>query len=187
VISFATELDRHTAYPVLARPLPRAAFVLGKYVGVVAAMELVVLVMVLATALTVWLAGGDVATAFWGSVWLCLVEMTLVVALALLFSSITVPPLAAAYTGGVIIAGNLAADMLAFAEKLESKGEALGTVLRGFYYLVPDLEKLSLRTQAANSLPLPWDYLLLGTLYGLTYAAATLVLTTWIFSRRKAV
>ncbi len=187
VVSFASELTRRTAYPLLARPIPRGAFVAGKYLGIVAAMEVVVVLMGLATAVTVWLFGDPVPTAFWGSLWLTGIEILVVVAIALMFSTMTVPVLAATYTIGVVIVGNLAADVLRYALRLEQDEVLFGTVLHGFYFVFPDLEKLSLRSQAANNLAMPADFVMTGTGYGLAYACTTLLLAIIIFSRREAI
>jgi ABC-type transport system involved in multi-copper enzyme maturation permease subunit len=186
ISSFAGEMRRRTAYPVLARPLPRWAFVLGKYLGVLFALEAVVVIMVAATAGVVWLYGDPVPSALWWSLWLTLIEMALVTALAIFFSTIASPVLAATYSVGVLLAGNLAGDILALAGRLEEKGKAFGPVLRGLHYLLPDLEALSVRSQAANHLPVPGAYLLQGTAYGACYAATALILAMWIFSRRRA-
>jgi ABC-type transport system involved in multi-copper enzyme maturation permease subunit len=187
VISFADEIDRRTAYPVLARPIPRWAFVLGKYLGVVAAMEIVVVIMVAATAVVVWLYGDTVPAALWGSLWLTCIEIPVVVAVATLFSTMTVPVLAAAYSVCVVLVGNLASDILALATRMQGDGNPLGTVLHGLYFVPPDFEKLSLRPHAANDLPVPWEYLAGGTVYGLLYAAAAVALAMWVFSRRETV
>jgi ABC-type transport system involved in multi-copper enzyme maturation permease subunit len=187
VTSFAGELDRRTAYALLARPVPRWAFVLGKYLGVVATMEVVVTAMVGATAVTVWLYGDSVPWALWGCLWLAYVEIALVVAMAMFFSSLSVPVLAATYSIGVLLAGNLASDVAAYAVRVGVEHPTLGAVVRGLYFLLPDLERLSLRNQAANDLPVGLGHLAVATAYGLTFAAALLTLTMWIFSRRKAV
>ncbi|MEE8409589.1 MAG: ABC transporter permease subunit [Myxococcota bacterium] len=185
VSSFAGEIRRRTAYPVLARPLPRWAFVLGKYVGTLVAMEIVVTIMVLATACMVWLFGEAVPGAVWSALWLTWVEMALVVSIALMFSTITVPALATTYTAGLVLAGNLAGDIYRLGEKLELEGNATGRALQWIYYLIPDLEKLSVRSQAANNMPVPPGFLWAGTAYGLSYAVVMLVIATWVFSRRR--
>lgn len=187
ITSFAGELKTHTAYPILARPLPRWAFILGKYLGVVIAMIGVVTIMVLTTALTVKLYGGELPSALWGCLWLNWIEMAVVVAVSFTFSALTVPTLAATYSAGVILAGNLATDVQAYADRLEAKGKGAASGLRVAYYVLPDLQDLSARIQAANNLELPWNLLMNGTAYGLAYAAAALALAMWVFSRRRTV
>jgi ABC-type transport system involved in multi-copper enzyme maturation permease subunit len=185
IASFAGELRQRTAYTVLARPIPRWAFVLGKHLGIVITIELLVLLMVGSTTLTLWGYGAPVPSAMWACLWLTLVEMQLVVALATLFSAMTTPVLAAAFTVGMVLGGNLAGDIARFARRLEEDSLVTSTLLRTLYYLLPDLGKLSMRTQAANDLPVDLTYLMYGTAYGLCYAAAALAIACWIFARRR--
>ncbi len=185
--TFAGELKTHTAFPILARPLPRWAFILGKYLGVVAAMIGVVTIMGLATAVTVKLYGGEIPSAFWGSLWLGWIEIMVVVAVSFTFCSLAVPTLAATYSAGVIIAGNLATDVQDLGARLQAKGEPFGWLLQSAYYILPDLQDLSGRIQAANNLELPVAYLWNGTLYGVSYAGVAVVIAMWVFTRRRAV
>jgi len=187
IASFAGELRRRTAYTVLARPMPRWAFVVGKHLGVALTADLLVLLMVVATALTLVGYGAAVPHAVWGSLWLTLVEMHVVVGVATCFSALTTPVLAAAFTVGLILAGNLAGDIAELAARLAAKGESLAVFLTGLYYCLPDLGRLSLRTQAANDLPVSLHYLAFGTVYGGLYTVAALALACWLFARRRVV
>lgn len=187
ISSFAGEIRQRTAYALLARPIPRWTFVLGKYLGLLFAMELVVILMVFATAITVWLYGDPVPSVFWAALWLTCVEVAVAISVALLFSSMAVPVLAACYSVGVVIVGSFASDILQFALKLEEQGKPLGWILRRLYYFPPDLEKFSLRLQAANGIAVPTDILVAGSFYGLAYILAALILAMWIFSYRKTV
>ena len=188
VISFGSEVKNKTAYTLLTRPISRWAYLLGKYLGIVATMQVVVSLMLGATALTLAAYGEDIPVAFWGSAWLTLVEMSLVVAVALFFSTVGVPVLAATYTAGLILAGNLASDILNLAQKAEAAGDiASSSILHGIYYVIPDLADLSLRPEASNVLDIPDNFLWLATLYGLCYGAVALLASMWVFSRKKHV
>lgn len=187
VSTFAGEIRKHTAYPVLVRPIPRHAFILGKYLGVLATMVLVVTIMIGATALTVLVYGEELPTALAAALWLNWLEMAVVIGVGFAFSTLASPALAATYSAGFVIAGNLAGDVQAFASRLMDKGKVLGRVLEAAYYVIPDLQNLSVRTQAANMMPVPSGFTATGTLYGLSYAAAVVVLAMWIFSRRESI
>jgi Cu-processing system permease protein len=186
VSSFAAELRKRTAYTLLARPLSRWAFVLGKLLGVTAAMWLVTTLMVVATAATVLLYGGTVPGAVWASLWLTWIEMAVVCAVATLFSSLAEPVLAATYSAGVLVAGNLADDLVDLAAR-DVDAPALSALLRGAYQLLPDLQALSARLQAANALPVPDGLVLHGTLYGVAYAACAALVAMLVFGRRRSI
>ena len=172
----------------MRKPQRRWAYLFGKYLGIVATMQIVVSLMLGATALTVSLYGEQIPIAFWGSAWLTLIEMWLVVAIALFFSTVGVPVLAATYSVGLIIAGNLSQDILNLAQKtLEQGDDASSAILQTVYWLIPDLSDLSLRPEASNALEIPEGFIIFGTIYGLAYGALALVAAMWIFSGKKHV
>ena len=185
--SFGREIERHTAYPVLARPVSRWSFVLGKYLGVVATMFIVTTLMLAATAAAVIFYGDHVPVAFWPSAVLAWLEMGLVAAVALLFSCYTSPVLAATYSVSLLLAGNLAGDIRILADTLTEKSAMAAYALRGAFAVLPDLQTLSLRTQAANDLPVPPVFMMHATIYAVAYGATALVLAMILFTRRKAI
>lgn len=187
VTTFAGEISKHTAFPVLARPIPRWVFILGKYLGVCLAMSGVISIMLIATAVTTWVYGDPVPAAFWLQWPLALVEVWIVSAIALLFSTLAVPALAASYAAGLVVAGDLANDVWRFSKHQIADGQSSGYVLRVAYYLLPDLENLSVRMQAANALDVPAAFVGFGIAYGIAYASVILIFAMVIFSRRRAI
>lgn len=185
ISTFAGEIQRRTAYPLLARPISRGVFVIGKHLGVWLCMIAVVSIMHLSTAGTVTLYGSRLGVAFWSSLPLVWCEMGLVIAIALMFSTFATAPLAATYSAGTLIAGALSGELRDIARRAQIEGDGLGAgMLQGFYYFLPDLQKLSLRIQAANDLPIPPGRVLAGAAYGLCYAIVILALAVILFERR---
>ena len=188
ITSFASEIKNRTAYTLLARPVPRWAFVLGKYFGVYWAMLIVVTLMFVATAIALNLCDvKGVPDGFWAALWLCGVEMSIVSAIAVLFSAMASPVLAGIYSVGLVIGGNFAADLLALSQRLGEKEELASSFFKVVYWALPDIERLSLRTQITNYLDIPNNYIELGTTYGFAYSAFLLTFAMYIFSRRRAI
>jgi ABC-type transport system involved in multi-copper enzyme maturation permease subunit len=186
ISSFGGEIRKRTAYTVLVRPIPRWGFILGKFWGLSATMALVITGMLLATAGLVLIQGEQLPIAFWGCLWLNLIEVMIVIAISLFFSTLAVPVLAATYTGGLVLAGNLAGDILEFIRQAAAKGMENAAILEYFYYLLPDLQELSLRNEAANNLDIPLSFIANGTAYGLCYSLTVLIGAMWVFTARKS-
>ena len=188
ITTFAAEIKNRTAYTLLSRPVPRWAFVFGKYLGVYWAMLIVVSSMFLVTAITLNIYNvKGVPDGFWSALWLCAIEMSIVSAIAVVFSAMASPVLAGIYSVGFVIGGNFSSDLLALAERLMEKDALSGNFFKVVYWVLPDIERFSLRTQITNYLDLPIGYVQYGTLYGITYSAFLLTLGMLIFSRRKAI
>jgi hypothetical protein len=55
------------------------------------------------------------------------------------------------------------------------------------YHVVPDLQGLSVRIQAANYLAVPAGFVIWATAYALLYSMTALLTAMFIFSRRRAI
>ncbi|HUJ28299.1 MAG TPA: ABC transporter permease [Myxococcales bacterium] len=178
----AGEVERKTILPTLAKPVPRWAFFVGRYTGLTGLLAVNVGLMLLMLTLVLRLAGyGLNATAVEAAL-LIAVELAVLAAVALLFASFSTPILASAFGFSVFVIGHLVSDLQAFADK--SKSEAARALARGFYFLLPDLELLNLKSHAANELPVAAAFVWRSAAYGLVYAAVMLLLAIVIFSRR---
>ncbi len=178
----AGEIQRKTILPTLAKPVPRWAFCLGRYAGLVLLLVLDAVVIVALLRAVLWLAGyGLDVVALQAATLLC-VEFAVLAAVAILFASFSTPLLAASYAFAVFFIGHLLPDLRTFADK--SKSAPARAFARAFYALLPDLELLNLKAQAANLLPVRAAYVWRAAGYGIAYAAAVLAIAILIFSRR---
>src|SRR5262245_9613437 len=118
------EVERRSVYSLLAKPIRRSQMIAGKYAGLV--LTLVVNMSVMALALYVVLAYMAWGTpdniekawdapaldpAMLKAVLLILVELMIVTAIALLFSTFSTPMLSAAFTFGLFIVGHFSNDL----------------------------------------------------------------------------
>jgi ABC-type transport system involved in multi-copper enzyme maturation permease subunit len=111
-----------------------------------------------------------------------LVELLVLTATAILFSTFSTPPLSAIYTLLVFAIGRLSADLMAFATQFG--GASLKAVAVGLYYLLPNLSRFNLSGAVANDLSLDPGTLALTAIYGAFYAAALLSIAIAVFQRR---
>lgn len=177
------EVDRRTIYTILAKPISRCEFLLGKYLGLVATVWLQVLVMGAAFAAVSLVDGRPFGWPHAGALGLLGMELAVVVAVATLFSSFTTPTLAALFTTGVWIAGNLTRDLRRLAE--QTQVEEIVGVARVLHQVLPDLAMFNLGLKASHGLPIaPAAEVVLPVAYALAYVAALLLLASLIFQRR---
>ena len=113
---------------------------------------------------------------------LIFVELMLVTAIALFFSTFSSPILSAALTFGLYIVGHFNADLRNFETVVDSRAAAW--LARGLYHVLPDLAAFDVKTQVVHGLPVPVGYLATTTAYGAAYITALLLGGTVIFSRR---
>ena len=189
------EVERRSIYSLLSKPIRREEFIAGKYLGLVLTLLVNVTVMTAAyyavLACMAWVAGGwflpaweapAVDPALLKAIAMIFLQLMIVTALALLFSTFTSPILATALTFGLYIAGQFNADLKHFETIVAST--PVVWLARVLYYLLPNLARLDVKMQVVHALPVPAGYMLLSAAYALAYVAALLVLATMIFMRR---
>lgn len=198
------ELDRKTVYFVIPKPLRRWEFLLGKYVGQVLTLAVLVGLMSAILALLVVAQGGSHGVVMVRAEVLVLVELVLLTAVAMLFSSFSSPYLSAMLTAALWIIGRNRAELLAFATGKKLEGTPLGTVLELVGAVVPDFgalwvsgAQLGQATEPTGDASVPvvsvhesfvsWGYVAEASAYGLLYAAVCLVIAMILFARRDLV
>jgi ABC-type transport system involved in multi-copper enzyme maturation permease subunit len=176
------EIERRTVYTLLAQPVRRWQFVCGKYVG----LSLVLGSSVLLTGAAVLIAvaaQGESPVGLIPAIVLGFVELELVAAFAILFSTFTNPILAAVGTVATYVAGHLSWSFDLLEKRMT--GEAGRALCRGLHAVLPNLDRLNVKAQAVHGVPLPHGYFAAAVAYGLFYALAVLVVACLVFERRE--
>lgn len=176
------EIERRTIYTILAKPISRSQFILGKYLGLVITLGVNLVIMFDVFLLTLWMTQVPITMVLVQAVALMMVEFLVVTATALFFSTFSTPTLSAALTLGFYFIGHLTSDLKALAEK--SSSEVTKAVMTALYYLCPNLEVLNIKGQAVSGVSLAWSYQVSATLYGLLYASLLLAGAAAIFQKR---
>lgn len=177
------EIERRTIYTILARPISRTQFILGKYLGLVITLGVNLVIMFGVFLFTLWLTHVPITMVLAQATALIMVELLVVTAIALFFSTFSTPTLSATFTLGLYLIGHLTSDLRQLADK--SSSEFTKGLITGLYYLSPNLEVLNIKGQAVSGVSLAWSYQLSATLYGLFYTSLLLAGAAVIFQRRN--
>jgi len=178
------EIQRRTIYTLLAKPISRGQFLVGKYLGLVLTIFLNVAVMSAALFLLLALfSEGGVDWNIGKAVFLILVELMLITAVAVFFSTFSTPTLSAMFTLGVYIIGRFSSDLVALSKRSESG--ALKHLTLGLHYLLPNLEKFDVKGLVVHQVPISEEYILRASLYGLLYISLLVAAAIAVFRRRE--
>jgi ABC-type transport system involved in multi-copper enzyme maturation permease subunit len=177
------EIQRRTIYTLLAKPISRGNFVVGKYLGLMLVIALNVAIMTAALfALMAVFSETGINGGALVAVLLILVELMVVTAVAVLFSTFSTPTLSAMLTLGVWIIGRFSSDLVLFARK---SGDPLArAIVTGVHYLLPNLEKFDVKHLVVYGMPIEPAYVGGALLYGLIYIVFLIGLAAAIFERR---
>ena len=179
------EMDKRTLYALLAKPVRRWEFLLGKFGGLV--LTLAVNTAAMAAGLFAVLAYvkphlESADTVLLIAVYFILLKLTLVVALALLFSCYSTPLLAILYTSAFYLAGQFVEELRTYRSTASPE---MAAFLRGLSYLLPNFENFNVAAAAAHGREIPGALILNNTLYAVLYCSVLLLIAAMIFSRRN--
>jgi ABC-type transport system involved in multi-copper enzyme maturation permease subunit len=189
------EVERRSIYSLIAKPMSRPLLVLGKFAGL--ALTLAVNVGIMSLAIYAVLAAWhhwtpEAARAAWEApaldpalltaIGLIYLELLVVTAVAIVFSTYSSAILSAGFTFGIVIAGHFATDLKNFDQVTDSP--VAQTLARGFYYLLPNLSFFDVKARVVHGDPVLATEIWLALGYAVVYVAALLTLAIWIFSRR---
>jgi Cu-processing system permease protein len=189
------EVERRSIYALLAKPVTRGQFISGKYTGLVLTLAVNVAAMTIGLYLVLgymgW-AATEATRAGWEApatdpallkaVFLITIELMLVTAIALFFSTFSSPMLSAALTFGLYLSGRFNEDLKNFDQVVNSQPTIW--LARAAYHLVPDFSAFDVKTEVVHGLPVTMGYVLTTAAYGGLYIGALLIAATLIFSRR---
>jgi ABC-type transport system involved in multi-copper enzyme maturation permease subunit len=182
------EVERRSIYALLSKPVRRWEFVLGKYAGLALTLFVNVAIMTVAFyAVLAYLSAQFPASQATDprmllAIVLIFLELLLVTAIALFFSTFSGPFLAAALTFGLWVIGHFNADLRNFESVVESRAAAY--LARGLYYVLPNFAAFDVKAQAVQGLPIPSLYMAVTAAYGVVYIALLLTAAVVVFSRR---
>ena len=176
------EIERRTIYTIMARPISRAFFIMGKYLGLALTLFVNLAIMMAVFLLTLWLYHVPIQPSFFQAVALIFVEILVVTAIALFFSTFTSTTLSAIFTLGFYVIGHLTADLRSMVSN--SGSSPIKSFVDLLYYLCPNLEMLNIKGQAAVGLAVAPEYLMLASLYGVLYAGLLLTGACLVFQQR---
>ncbi|MDP3937506.1 MAG: ABC transporter permease [Deltaproteobacteria bacterium] len=178
------EIERRTIFTIVSKPVSRGCFILGKYLGLVLtlAVEVAIMSACFLTMLAIY-ADDLVIPALW-AIGLIFMELSVVTAVAIFFSSFSTAFLSGLFTMAVWLIGHFTPDLRVFGER---SGTAMRWLTEFLYYALPNLRNFNIKEQVVHGIPVAAEFMALSVVYGLVYVSVLLVVATLVFERRDFV
>jgi ABC-type transport system involved in multi-copper enzyme maturation permease subunit len=180
------EIEKRTLYTLLAKPIRRWQFLVGKYWGLLLTLVVNTFFMALGLAAALFYVGRPFVRsdgAILVAIYFMLLEFALVTAVALFFSCFSSPMLSTLFTLGIYITGIFVGDIRNVAEFTRSQG--IIYVTRFLYYVVPNFHNFNAIAAAAHGEAIPFALFWQNTLYALLYVVLVLIVSSAVFSYRN--
>jgi ABC-type transport system involved in multi-copper enzyme maturation permease subunit len=179
------EMDKRTLYALLAKPVRRWEFLVGKFGGLLLTLTINTLAMSAGLYLALFYVKHSLERAdgvALVAIYFILLKLALVVALALLFSCYTTPLLAILFTAGLYVAGLFVKEMRGLHS--DTMAPAVQTFLRWLSYILPNFANFDVMASAAHWRHIPGALIAQNTAYAVLYCGIVLAAAVTIFSRR---
>jgi ABC-type transport system involved in multi-copper enzyme maturation permease subunit len=178
------EIEKRTVFAIFAKPMSRGEFIVGKYLGLCLTLAVNVLIMGVGVSLALLYVGGTgLAGPIWSTILLIFFELTILTAVAILFSSFSSPALSALLTFFVFIIGHFSSSLRDLAGNLESMSAMY--FFEAIYYLLPNLSHFTFVTNAAHGEMPPVSMMAGSIAYAVVFDIILVAGTVLIFSRRN--
>jgi ABC-type transport system involved in multi-copper enzyme maturation permease subunit len=176
------EIEKRSLYPLLAKPLTRGEFFIGKFVGLVFTLLVNIALMTAGLYLTLVGTGRRPDPLLLAAVYPIFLGLLLVVAFAMLFSTVSSSlALASVFTVGTVVAGR-------FTDVIRNMREVAPGVptwlVDGLYAILPNFRNFDFKDRVAYGDPVSATVLAWVTVYAAVYVAVVLGLGLAAFRSR---
>ena len=175
------EIERRSLYPLLAKPLGREEFLLGKFVGLAFTLLVNVSVMTVGLYATLAATGHGIDASLLKAIYPIFLGLILTVALALLFSTMTSSTLAAVFTVCAVTAGRFSDVVRNMREVTEVIPEWLVKVV---YLIIPNFLNFDLKDRVIYGDPVGGRLLAHVSVYAASYVFVILGIAMLRFRSR---
>lgn len=177
------EIDKRTIYNILSKPISRGSFILGKFFGLALTLLVALTAMVTIFFLFLALSTGNMDLRLLIYFFLLYLELLIITAISLVFSSFSTPILSSIFTISLYLIGTVTWTFQLFKQHLTQPFEKVVAYL--FYYLLPNLEKFNIKNSIVMKTELDSYLVTNSILYAVVYTSALLVLAIFIFNKRE--
>lgn len=182
------ELKQKTAYNILSKPVHRWQFILGKHLGLTATVSTLVALMGIGLAGFCAVFEGSVDFNLFRGVLYVLLEVSIVAAVTMFFSSLVVTTtLTGLFTLGTYLAGRSITYLNYFMHQGEGYDPSIAALVKLCDYVLPDLSLFNINDQIVYGQAVSPSHFLLALVYCAAYSTVALALAALIFDRRELV
>ena len=176
------ELDKRTVFVVLTKPVPRAAFLVGKYAGLMTTLTVLTAAMGIAYLGLLALLRVEIHLGMFQAIGYAWLELVLLTSLTLCFSTFTTPVLCMLYAFALYFIGH---DLGPFKEMAMKAAPGMRELLLALYYVLPNLTLFDIKNQVVYGFSSPPGQVAAVTAYAFAYSAAVFCVAALIFRRRE--
>jgi ABC-type transport system involved in multi-copper enzyme maturation permease subunit len=175
------EIERRSLFPLLAKPLTRSELLLGKFAGLGFTLLVNTVTMAAGLYLTLVLTGREADPALLKAIAGIYLNLLVVIAIAITFSTLTSSMLAAVCSLAVVVTGHFSDIIRSIRDLVPDFPVWLSRLL---YYAVPNFHNFDFKAHVVYGDPVAWSDLGWSAVYAMVYLIVLLSLSVTVFRSR---
>jgi Cu-processing system permease protein len=183
----AKEIDKQTILTLLARPITRTQFVLGKFVGLILVILTVMAGLAAVLAGLLLFLGLQITPLFAVALYGVILEALVLVSCTLMFGVISRPIMTVLFASSMFLIGHWVSSLEGLMKLKSIANDPTLQIGQKLAKFVPNLDRFNWRSAPIYNLEVPAHDLMTATLYALGWMIIFLSLTSFIFRRRDFV
>lgn len=179
------EIERRTLYTLLAHPVRRSEFVLGKFSGLLSTIIVNCGLMMLAFVLALtWLLRGfsPGESSLIAAAWFIFLQLAVLTAVSLLFSCFSSPLLAAMFSLGLFVIGNFDGELRTLGQNAHSF--VVKWLVVALSYVLPNFSNFNIVTAVSHFHPASAGLIALNSGYAVLYCTILLIISSAIIENK---
>lgn len=177
------EIEKKTIYNILSKPISRSSFIIGKFIGLAFTLLVALVSMAVIFFFFLFISTGELDPGILIFFLLLYMELLIITAISLLFSSFSTPILSSIFTICIYLIGETLWTFNLFKEYLKTPVDKFAAHF--LYYILPNLEKFNVKSAVVMKTGIGAFHVLNAVLYTAVYITAVLVLAILIFNKRE--
>jgi ABC-type transport system involved in multi-copper enzyme maturation permease subunit len=182
------EVERRTIYTVLAKPVQRWQFLLGKFLGSLLSLFVMMLLMGISFMIVFWWQQHMVEPRLVKGIAMYFIQVMILASVAMMFSTFVSPLVNFFLSSGVYMVGNVLNPFFETISQNRGVGPATKAMAQLVHYIVPNFANYNIQNPIMNPeqvLQNDIAYLQQITLSGFIYAGIMIIIAIIIFDRRE--
>ena len=180
-----TEIERRTIYTVLSKPVQRYEFILGKFLGGLATVFVMIAAMGVVFLGVVYWQEHRLPMEMVKGVSMTFFQMMLLGAMAIFFSTFATPVVNFFLTFAIFMVGNMSSVTESLTSNKNPATKLLATIL---HYILPNFGNFNIQNKLIHpeqTLSNPTIFIFQNIVYAVIYSAILLLLAILVFDRRE--
>lgn len=177
------EIEKKTIYNILSKPISRSVFIVGKFFGLAFTLLTALVSMTVIFFLYLFISTGEFAPGILVYFLLLYMELLIITAISLLFSSFSTPILSSIFTISLYLIGQVLWTFNLFKDKLVNAFQRFLAYF--FYYILPNLDKFNAKNDVVMKGGIDSYQVVNAALYAAAYITAVLILAILIFNKKE--